>query len=744
MPTPNDDRPIRILHLSDIHFKADKAWDADPVLRDLAEFIAEEGNKGYVPDLVMITGDLAFAGVAEEYQLARSWLDEQLWPALPKDFPHSRLLLVPGNHDVDRKKVDFVAEAVQKNLLAARDQNQLAKVLGDAGQRDVLLKRHAAYLQFFSDWLGEAQLLPWWRRSIEIRGVRLHVAGLNSAWMACGEEDRGRLLLGRYQINQTVRDQDAKKADWRLALLHHPWDYCAEFDVHETRSTIHQHCDLLLRGHLHFPQTERVVPPDPNRACLELAAGCVYENSQYPNAFQWIELHLRPRRIKVLYRLYTRNAWTIDRNQPGCPDGEAKFDLSSTNRGGPEDSSETSPDHGSGSRTLSSTRVGAVEQTSAQAAIKGAGAIAQAPGAVAAGAKGIAVGGDAGNISMVNQPITVRAAPGATVIIGDPSNRITAVDRGHNRYGSNTIAQDDDAQATGERSLDRKPERKRAADSIHPKAITAITELFDLVPVLRTTLAKQPQVDATESAALAKWLCAPDGDFSNAMNVFEIALRQLPRRQKDIELLRQCALDILGWMVVTTVTDGHDQEDARLVRGWFDGVAFHIPLGRNPCLEVLTACWRRGKAEFTMEPSRFDFGKDDITPKCFEEIGFDDPRRLDLTRTVDFIWRQVYQKIYIEPAPSKLPPAKIDDLRAWLNRQLAMENRRLRLVIDRFDMDSTFNFNTTLQAIYKAIPQIHLIVIDSNATADPGIFVMLASDLAVCILSCLHAIKDLS
>ena len=228
------------------------------------------------------------------------------------------------------------------------------------------------------------------------------------------------------------------------------------------------------------------------------------------------------------------------------------------------------------------------------------------------------------------------------------------------------------------------------------------------------------------------------------MNVFEIALRQLPRRQKDIELLRQCALDILGWMVVTTVTDGHDQEDARLVRGWFDGVAFHIPLGRNPCLEVLTACWRRGKAEFTMEPSRFDFGKDDITPKCFEEIGFDDPRRLDLTRTVDFIWRQVYQKIYIEPAPSKLPPAKIDDLRAWLNRQLAMENRRLRLVIDRFDMDSTFNFNTTLQAIYKAIPQIHLIVIDSNATADPGIFVMLASDLAVCILSCLHAIKDLS
>ena len=120
MPAPNDDRPIRILHLSDIHFKADKAWDADPVLRALVRFIAKEVNDGLAPDLVAITGDLAFAGVAKEYRLARDWLDQQLWPALPKNLSRDRLLLVPGNHDVDRKKVDFVAEAVQKNLLIAR------------------------------------------------------------------------------------------------------------------------------------------------------------------------------------------------------------------------------------------------------------------------------------------------------------------------------------------------------------------------------------------------------------------------------------------------------------------------------------------------------------------------------------------------------------------------------------------------------------------------------------------------
>jgi hypothetical protein len=38
----NDARPIRLLHLSDIHFRADKAWDAEPALRELASFVGDE------------------------------------------------------------------------------------------------------------------------------------------------------------------------------------------------------------------------------------------------------------------------------------------------------------------------------------------------------------------------------------------------------------------------------------------------------------------------------------------------------------------------------------------------------------------------------------------------------------------------------------------------------------------------------------------------------------------------------
>jgi len=331
MPIADGDQPIRILHLSDFHFRAGTAWDADPVLRDLACVLAEEVAAGLAPDLVAITGDLAFSGRAEEYTLARDWLEQALWPVLtPKGaqpLQRDRLLLVPGNHDADRNVVGFVTTAVQEYLLARASQEDIASILGNPRERQVLLNRHAAYLKFCRQWLGTPKASPWWQRSIEIRGQRLHIAGLNSAWMACGDQDRGRLLLGRWQVNATVHAPEGERADWRVALLHHPWDYLAEFDFQEARQVIHLHRDLVLRGHLHAGEASAVRAPDPARASLELAAGGLYAGSRRPNTFHWIELWPKPRRIRVLFRDWVKGAWEIDRNQPGCPDGVAEFSL---------------------------------------------------------------------------------------------------------------------------------------------------------------------------------------------------------------------------------------------------------------------------------------------------------------------------------------------------------------------------------------------------------------------------------
>ena len=102
--------------------------------------------------------DQAFSGKPDEYKLARTWLD-QLWAKL-------------GSRAT--------------TMSTGRDQQRVATVLGDKTQRAVLLKRHAAYAKSAKKLVRRRVALPWWRRMIDINGVSLYVAALDSAWMAGG------------------------------------------------------------------------------------------------------------------------------------------------------------------------------------------------------------------------------------------------------------------------------------------------------------------------------------------------------------------------------------------------------------------------------------------------------------------------------------------------------------------------------------------------------------------------------
>jgi 3',5'-cyclic AMP phosphodiesterase CpdA len=146
-PTPSN-TPIRILHLSDFHFSGKKAWDADPVMNAMARNIGDEVAGGRKPDLVAITGDLAFSGKADEYAAAQDWLKKTLWPALG-GLKKDRLLLVPGNHDVYRPAaLKRSVKGLHKDLLEEGDQQAIKEVLADADERAILLRRHDAYLDF--------------------------------------------------------------------------------------------------------------------------------------------------------------------------------------------------------------------------------------------------------------------------------------------------------------------------------------------------------------------------------------------------------------------------------------------------------------------------------------------------------------------------------------------------------------------------------------------------------------------
>lgn len=92
-------RPICWLHMSDIHMNARDAWSQDVVLRAMSERIEKLRREGLEPDFILVTGDLAFSGKADEYGLVAEFFDAV---STASGVPRERMFCVPGNHDIDR------------------------------------------------------------------------------------------------------------------------------------------------------------------------------------------------------------------------------------------------------------------------------------------------------------------------------------------------------------------------------------------------------------------------------------------------------------------------------------------------------------------------------------------------------------------------------------------------------------------------------------------------------------------
>jgi formylglycine-generating enzyme required for sulfatase activity/predicted MPP superfamily phosphohydrolase len=325
-PTPAEAppawRPVRVLHLSDLHFSAKTVWDSGTVLERLAKDVA--GLRAEVGEihLVVVTGDIANQGTAEEYVVATKWLTGAL--ATAAGVTASAIRVVPGNHDVHRGSISRSARMVADGLLRDPDPQQaIAEVLGSEQQRAPMLERQAAFLSF-AQTFHPGLTVPWWSESLpDLAGLTVHVAGLNSAWLSASDADRGNLVLSLWQCNQLLAG--AEDADLTIALLHHPWDYLHERDQ-KSEEELRRRCGVILHGHLH--QQKARLASDPDRDVLQLAAGASYAGSDWVNAYQLLELDPHQGVAKVHFRAWDGHDWIPDRNRyQNAPNGVATLPL---------------------------------------------------------------------------------------------------------------------------------------------------------------------------------------------------------------------------------------------------------------------------------------------------------------------------------------------------------------------------------------------------------------------------------
>lgn len=271
------------LHISDIHFYPENEWRDSSARKALLRYLEDCFSRQELPkpDLIFCTGDIAFgetraASMRKQYTAAREFFDRLrvICGTEGAPLPIERLYVVPGNHDVNRKRIDpefqqrLVTCAKQASYYEGEVNKSLAR--GDKAYKQAL-KRLDEYGAFIKAYLPH-QVDPKGRHiygcTLPINGIEVGIAGFNSAWSCAGDEDDRRLwLAGYYQFD---RAREALESAYvRIGLIHHPIDWLNPADHEIARRRIPADFDFWLHGHTHSAWVE------PHQSHVAISAGAV-------------------------------------------------------------------------------------------------------------------------------------------------------------------------------------------------------------------------------------------------------------------------------------------------------------------------------------------------------------------------------------------------------------------------------------------------------------------------------------
>jgi predicted MPP superfamily phosphohydrolase len=324
------------LHLSDIHFRQSDEWrdgnNRDSFLEYLGSVFSQQPE--LKPDLIFCTGDIAFgeegkSSLESQYLSAEVFFDELLKICADggKFIDKNKLFFVPGNHDINRKKVNKDAQAffaqqsdgkITANLINTRFEKRETEFLDAMRRLEEYYKFVKEYLPHQDDIDGRGR----YASVLEIHGKKVGIAGFNSAWTCAGpEDDRNIWLAAEWQFNQAKKI--IKDADLRIGLIHHPTDWLSLPDRDLTTIRIASDFDFWLHGHTH----NSWVTPTQSHAVI--AAGAVGAQSSEEFGFNITSIDLDTH--QVITHLHTRksgsDSWTIAPVSKHAPDGKWRYPL---------------------------------------------------------------------------------------------------------------------------------------------------------------------------------------------------------------------------------------------------------------------------------------------------------------------------------------------------------------------------------------------------------------------------------
>lgn len=279
-------RSVTVLHLSDLQFGRFHRFlglDLDTLLHRLRADLRElEKSHGLVPDLLIVTGDLAEWGKQAEFDDALRFVEE-LTKTLKIE--RDRVVLIPGNHDVNR-------DLCRSYFFECKGRDQEAT--------PPYFRKWDNWTGFFERFYRDLPQLtftesePW--TFFEAPDLRLVVAGLNSTMAESHQDEDHYGLVGEPQL-EWFRERLESYEGWlRIGAVHHNVVRGAVADDENLRDAkdlkriLGPHLHLVLHGHTHEGNLSWLEQYVPVLSTGSAALGKESRPEEVPNQYQVIRI----------------------------------------------------------------------------------------------------------------------------------------------------------------------------------------------------------------------------------------------------------------------------------------------------------------------------------------------------------------------------------------------------------------------------------------------------------------------
>lgn len=291
---------IGLLHLSDIHFRADRVNTISSRARELAD--ATNSRTRSVDHLVVaVSGDIAYSGKADEYSKHAEPFIEQLLELLRAEAsrPAPDIVLAPGNHDCDFSRDHKARAIILQHLRTEVHEHDEATIA-------IATEIQADYFNFAASIRGPK---PEAANRLVTRRVlcdgALVFRAFNTAWLSRLKEGQGTLA---FPIGLArAEEPDAAVV---VSMFHHPYNWLESNNARAFRKEIESSSDVILTGHEHDPDcatTERtsganityleggvLQSSNPNESSFNILLINVEDGLQQAHHFSWSNGRYRP------------------------------------------------------------------------------------------------------------------------------------------------------------------------------------------------------------------------------------------------------------------------------------------------------------------------------------------------------------------------------------------------------------------------------------------------------------------